>query len=89
MRKLKGQIVVFLYFSVKSAKRLLEKEELKRREPDIVTQSDGEMYGGNNQFDGNAAFSGGGFMPSQATQTAGDHSFSPAKVYFTSLAYKM
>ncbi|PHT98281.1 Replication protein A 32 kDa subunit B [Capsicum chinense] len=37
------------------------------------------MYGGNNQFDGNAAFSGGGFMPSQATQTASDHSFSPAK----------
>ncbi|XP_073043810.1 replication protein A 32 kDa subunit A-like isoform X1 [Primulina eburnea] len=35
------------------------------------------MYG-NSQFDGNAAFSGGGFMPSQATQTA-DHSFSPAK----------
>lgn len=34
------------------------------------------MYG--NQFDGNAAFSGGGFMPSQATQTA-DHSFSPAR----------
>ncbi|XP_047308516.1 replication protein A 32 kDa subunit A isoform X2 [Impatiens glandulifera] len=34
------------------------------------------MYG--NQFDGNAAFSGGGFMPSQSTQTA-DHSFSPAK----------
>ncbi|KAL2554221.1 Replication protein A 32 kDa subunit B [Forsythia ovata] len=32
----------------------------------------------NSQFDGNAAFSGGGFMPSQATQTA-DHSFSPAK----------
>ncbi|KAF3657576.1 putative centrosomal protein of 83 kDa-like [Capsicum annuum] len=37
------------------------------------------MYGGNNQFDGNAAFSGGGFMPSLATQTASDHSFSPAK----------
>ncbi|XP_009770104.1 replication protein A 32 kDa subunit A-like isoform X1 [Nicotiana tabacum] len=37
------------------------------------------MYGGNSQFDGNAAFAGGGFMPSQATQTAGDHSFSPAK----------
>ncbi|CAA0837824.1 Replication protein A 32 kDa subunit B [Striga hermonthica] len=35
------------------------------------------MYG-NNQFDGNAAFSGGGFMPSQATQTA-DPGFSPAK----------
>ncbi|KAL6559138.1 hypothetical protein OROHE_006507 [Orobanche hederae] len=35
------------------------------------------MYG-NSQFDGNAAFSGGGFMPSQATQTA-DPSFSPAK----------
>ncbi|XP_052199446.1 replication protein A 32 kDa subunit B-like isoform X2 [Diospyros lotus] len=31
------------------------------------------------QFDGNAAFSGGGFMPSQATQTAADPSFSPAK----------
>jgi replication factor A2 len=30
------------------------------------------------QFDGNAAFAGGGFMPSQATQTA-DPSFSPAK----------
>ncbi|XP_050936916.1 replication protein A 32 kDa subunit B-like isoform X1 [Cucumis melo] len=30
------------------------------------------------QFDGNAAFSGGGFMPSQTTQ-APDHSFSPAK----------
>ncbi|KAL3326954.1 hypothetical protein AABB24_037592, partial [Solanum stoloniferum] len=56
-----------------------EKEELKRREPNRVTHTDGEMYGGNNQFDGNAAFSGGGFMPSQATQTAGDHSFSPAK----------
>lgn len=37
------------------------------------------MYGGGNgQFDGNAAFSGGGFMPSQAIQTA-DPSFSPAK----------
>lgn len=35
------------------------------------------MYG--SQFDGNAAFSGGGFMPSQTTQ-APDHSFSPAKV---------
>ncbi|KAG6587750.1 Replication protein A 32 kDa subunit B, partial [Cucurbita argyrosperma subsp. sororia] len=34
------------------------------------------MYG--SQFDGNAAFSGGGFMPSQATQ-APDPSFSPAK----------
>ncbi|XP_038880298.1 replication protein A 32 kDa subunit B [Benincasa hispida] len=34
------------------------------------------MYG--SQFDGNAAFSGGGFMPSQTTQ-APDHSFSPAK----------
>ncbi|KAK6942044.1 OB-fold nucleic acid binding domain, AA-tRNA synthetase-type [Dillenia turbinata] len=31
------------------------------------------------QFDGNAAFSGGGFMPSQATQSAADPSFSPAK----------
>ncbi|XAR51168.1 hypothetical protein NMG60_11005723 [Bertholletia excelsa] len=30
------------------------------------------------QFDGNAAFAGGGFMPSQATQTA-DPTFSPAK----------
>ena len=35
------------------------------------------MHG--SQFDGNAAFSGGGFMPSQATQ-APDPSFSPAKV---------
>ncbi|EYU18103.1 hypothetical protein ABFS82_10G060000 [Erythranthe guttata] len=35
------------------------------------------MYG-NSQFDGNAAFSGGGFMPSQATQNA-DPAFSPAK----------
>ncbi|KAK9097865.1 hypothetical protein Syun_024910 [Stephania yunnanensis] len=34
------------------------------------------MYG--SQFDGNAAFSGGGFMPSQATQTT-DIAFSPAK----------
>ncbi|CAO2822987.1 unnamed protein product [Amaranthus hypochondriacus] len=34
------------------------------------------MY--SSQFDGNAAFSGGGFMPSQATQSA-DPSFSPAK----------
>ncbi|GMH03164.1 hypothetical protein Nepgr_005003 [Nepenthes gracilis] len=34
------------------------------------------MYG--SQFDGNAAFSGGGFMPTQAAQTA-DPSFSPAK----------
>ncbi|XP_022845866.1 replication protein A 32 kDa subunit B isoform X3 [Olea europaea var. sylvestris] len=32
----------------------------------------------NSQFDGNAAFAGGGFMPSQATQTA-DPSFSPVK----------
>ncbi|CAI9097574.1 OLC1v1034041C6 [Oldenlandia corymbosa var. corymbosa] len=37
------------------------------------------MYGSHGQFDGNAAFSGGGFMPSQATQTANDSSFSPAK----------
>ncbi|KAL3536017.1 hypothetical protein ACH5RR_004478 [Cinchona calisaya] len=37
------------------------------------------MYGGQAQFDGNAAFSGGGFMPSQATQTTADTSFSPAK----------
>ncbi|KAL0309467.1 UNVERIFIED_CONTAM: Replication protein A subunit B, partial [Sesamum radiatum] len=35
------------------------------------------MYG-NSQFDGNAAFSGGGFMPSQATQTT-DPGFSPVK----------
>ncbi|KAM7469240.1 hypothetical protein LguiA_007423 [Lonicera macranthoides] len=35
------------------------------------------MFGGS-QFDGNAAFSGGGFMPSQATQTA-EPSFSSAK----------
>ncbi|XP_011094247.1 replication protein A 32 kDa subunit B isoform X1 [Sesamum indicum] len=35
------------------------------------------MYG-SSQFDGNAAFSGGGFMPSQATQTA-DPAFSPVK----------
>ncbi|KAG6705741.1 hypothetical protein I3842_07G195200 [Carya illinoinensis] len=34
------------------------------------------MYG--SQFDGSAAFSGGGFMPSQATQ-APDPSFSPSK----------
>ncbi|XP_062078674.1 replication protein A 32 kDa subunit A-like [Humulus lupulus] len=34
------------------------------------------MYG--SQFDGNAAFSGGGFMPSQSIQTP-DSSFSPAK----------
>ncbi|PON75924.1 Replication factor A protein [Parasponia andersonii] len=34
------------------------------------------MYG--SQFDGSAAFSGGGFMPSQTTQTP-DTSFSPAK----------
>ena len=26
------------------------------------------MYSSSSQFDGNAAFSGGGFMPSQATQ---------------------
>ncbi|XP_058207789.1 replication protein A 32 kDa subunit B isoform X5 [Rhododendron vialii] len=36
------------------------------------------MYG--SQFDGNAAFAGGGFMPSQTTQTA-DPSFSAAKVH--------
>jgi hypothetical protein len=35
------------------------------------------MYG--SQFDGSAAFSGGGFMPSQATQAA-DSSFSSSKV---------
>ncbi|XP_057501123.1 replication protein A 32 kDa subunit B-like isoform X2 [Actinidia eriantha] len=34
------------------------------------------MYG--SQFDGNASFAGGGFMPSQATQSA-DPSFFPAK----------
>ncbi|KAH7544666.1 hypothetical protein FEM48_Zijuj01G0010000 [Ziziphus jujuba var. spinosa] len=34
------------------------------------------MYG--SQFDGSAAFSGGGFMPSQATQTP-DPAFSPSK----------
>lgn len=37
------------------------------------------MYGGHAQFDGNAAFSGGGFMPSQTTQTAADPFFSPTK----------
>lgn len=37
------------------------------------------MYGGHAQFDGNAAFSGGGFMPSQATQTASEPNFSPSK----------
>ncbi|KAF3452782.1 hypothetical protein FNV43_RR03215 [Rhamnella rubrinervis] len=36
----------------------------------------GDMYG--SQFDGSNAFSGGGFMPSQATQ-AHDPAFSPAK----------
>ncbi|KAJ9689441.1 hypothetical protein PVL29_014900 [Vitis rotundifolia] len=35
------------------------------------------MYS-HSQFDGNAAFSGGGFMPSQATQAA-EHAFSPAR----------
>ena len=35
------------------------------------------MYG--SEFDGSAAFSGGGFMPSQATQ-APDPSFSTSKV---------
>lgn len=35
------------------------------------------MYGG--QFDGSAAFAGGGFMSSQTTQSVSDHSFSPAK----------
>ena len=40
------------------------------------------MYG--SQFDGNAAFSGGGFMASQTTQTP-DTSFSPAKVTSFSL----
>ena len=38
------------------------------------------MYGGHSQFDGNAAFAGGGFMPSQATQTTADASYSPAEV---------
>ncbi|CAH9098930.1 unnamed protein product [Cuscuta epithymum] len=37
------------------------------------------MYGGNVPFDGNAAFAGGGFMPSQATQTATDPSYSTSK----------
>lgn len=47
----------------------------------ISAVTDRKMYGGGNgQFDGNAAFSGGGFMPSQAIQTA-DPSFSPAKVF--------
>lgn len=36
------------------------------------------MYGIGSEFDGNSAFAGGGFMPSQATQTA-DHSFPPAR----------
>ena len=40
------------------------------------------MYS-HSQFDGNAAFSGGGFMPSQATQTA-EPAFSPARVCFLS-----
>ncbi|KAF5187078.1 replication protein A subunit A-like [Thalictrum thalictroides] len=35
------------------------------------------MYG-QSQFDGNAAFSGGGFMPSQATQTT-DSGIAPTK----------
>lgn len=42
-----------------------------------------KMYG--SQFDGSAAFSGGGFMPSQATQTP-DPAFSPAKVTTLSLS---
>lgn len=33
-----------------------------------------------NEFDGNAAFAGGGFMPSQATQTAHDRPSSSSKV---------
>nr|GMC79495.1 replication protein A 32 kDa subunit B isoform X1 [Ipomoea batatas] len=37
------------------------------------------MYGGSASFDGNAAFAGGGFMPSQATQTATDPSYSSSK----------
>ncbi|XP_047268409.1 uncharacterized protein LOC124898690 isoform X2 [Capsicum annuum] len=37
------------------------------------------MNGGNNQFNAKPAFAGAGFMPSEATQTGGDHSFSPAK----------
>ncbi|EPS73131.1 hypothetical protein M569_01622 [Genlisea aurea] len=36
------------------------------------------MYG-NSQFDGNAAFSGGGFMPSQTTQPTTDSPFSVSK----------
>ncbi|OMO86924.1 Nucleic acid binding, tRNA/helicase-type [Corchorus capsularis] len=32
-----------------------------------------------NEFDGNAAFSGGGFMPSESTQTAPDRPFSSSK----------
>ncbi|KAL4279129.1 hypothetical protein GQ457_03G045010 [Hibiscus cannabinus] len=32
-----------------------------------------------NEFDGNAAFSGGGFMPSQATQTATERPFNSSK----------
>jgi hypothetical protein len=39
------------------------------------------MYG--SEFDGSAAFSGGGFMPSQATQ-APDPSFSTSKVFLFS-----
>lgn len=35
------------------------------------------MY--SSQFDGNAAFSGGGFMPSQSTQTP-DSSSAPSRV---------
>lgn len=36
------------------------------------------MFG--SQFDGAAAFSGGGFMPSQTAQAADPSAFSPAKV---------
>ncbi|RAL51023.1 hypothetical protein DM860_005379 [Cuscuta australis] len=37
------------------------------------------MYGGNASFDSNAAFSGGGFMHSQATQTTSDPPYSASK----------
>ncbi|KAG8489626.1 hypothetical protein CXB51_017587 [Gossypium anomalum] len=35
-----------------------------------------------NEFHGNAAFSGGGFMPSQSTETVPDRPSSSSKVYF-------
>lgn len=44
------------------------------------------MYAGS-QFDGSAAFSGGGFMPSQTTQ-APDPSFSPSKVIHPPLSLR-